>query len=268
MVVFNASQLRTVTVDVQTTRAQSINVSNADRECLLLLQLISDLGATSDIEQVNTQRGVMLRQLNVSVASFAPDSAQGRELAGVRTELVNFPWDKIDDREAHRLRLSALELVSRSELRINTLRTDQEKYFYSATSRALDANQRSQVGLSILVAVVLGLGILGVAVVTRRSRSDIARAYEVLKSEVGERRAAEEALRKSEGAPLPGARASDLTVVPTPQGWSPRKQSVELMLGFRPADLLDRRARAIVADEQRRYWRAGRTARRRVGCTQ
>ena len=147
MVVFNASQLRTVTVDVQTTRVQSINITNADRECLLLLQLVSDLGETSHIEQVNTQRGVMLRHLNVSVASFAPDSAQGRELAGVRTELVNFPWDKIDDREAHRLRLSALELVSRSELRINTLRTDQEKYFYKTTSGALDANQRSQVGL-------------------------------------------------------------------------------------------------------------------------
>ncbi len=48
MVVFNASQLRTVTVDVQTTRVQSINVTNADRECLLLLQLVSDLGETSD----------------------------------------------------------------------------------------------------------------------------------------------------------------------------------------------------------------------------
>jgi diguanylate cyclase (GGDEF)-like protein/PAS domain S-box-containing protein len=253
MVVFNASQLRTVTVDVQTTRVQSINVSNTDRECLLLLQLVSDLGETSTTQQIDTQRGVMLRQLAVSVASFAPDSAQRRELAGVRTELVNFPWDKIGAREAHRLRLSALELVSRSELRINTLRTDQEKYFYSATSGALDANQRSQVGLSILVAVVLGLGILGVAVVTRRSRSDIARAYEELKSEVGERRAAEEALRKSEGRFRSLVqRASDLTVVTDAAGVvtyvSP---SVELLLGFRPADLLDRPLlEHVVADEQ------------------
>ena len=80
-----------MTAEVQTTRVQSINVTNADRECLLLLQLVSELGETSTTEQVDVQRGVMLRQLAVSIASFPPDSAQARELAGVRTELVKLP---------------------------------------------------------------------------------------------------------------------------------------------------------------------------------
>ena len=89
---------------------------------------------------------------------------------------------------------------------------------------------------------MLGLGILGVVVVTRRSRSDIARAYDELKSEVAERRAAEEALRKSEGRFRSLVqRASDLTVVTDEAGVityvSP---AAEALLGYRPADLLDR----------------------------
>jgi len=240
MVAFNASQLQQVTTDVQTSRVQSINVANANRESLLLLQLVGQLGETSTSEQIDVQRGVMLRQILVSIAAFPADSAQEQELQGVQTELLTFPWERLRDREdAGQVRLTAMALVARSERRINALRTDEEKHFYSATSGALDANQRSQVGLSILVTVVLGLGILGVFLVTRRSRSDIARAYDELKLEVGERRAAEEALRKSEGRFRSLVqRASDLTMVTDEAGVityvSPAAES---LLGYQPADL-------------------------------
>ena len=253
-VVGNSLQLRRVTDEVKTTRVQSINVTNTDRECLLLLQMVTDLGETVTTTQVDQQRGLLVRQLSVSIASFPADSAQVRELAGVRSALLTFPWERLTDPPAAaRTRLTALALVSRSERRINALRSGQEKYFYSAASEALDANERSQVGLSLLVAVVIGLGILGVAVVVRRSRSDLAKAFDELTSEMTERKAAELALRTSEARFRSLVqRASDLTVVTDKEGVvtyvSP---SAESLLGYRPAELQNRPLLAHVAPEDR-----------------
>ena len=174
MVGANASQLRAVTAEVQATRVQSINVQNADRECLVLLQLVGELDETSTPEQVDLQRGAMLRQVAVSIASFPPDAAQARELEGVRAELNMLPVGAA--RPAGRPRRAAAD---RDGPGLKERAPDQhpahrpgEALLPGDQPAPLDANQRSQNGLSILVAVVLGLGILGVVVVTWRSRSD------------------------------------------------------------------------------------------------
>ena len=77
-------------------------------------------------------------------------------------------------------RLSALGLVMGAERRIDAVRVEQEKQFYLATTAALEGSRRSQLGLSALVGLVLALGVAGVTVVTSRSRSRIATAYDAL----------------------------------------------------------------------------------------
>jgi diguanylate cyclase (GGDEF)-like protein/PAS domain S-box-containing protein len=242
LVAVNAYLLGRTTAEVQAAQAQSANVGNATRENLVLLQLVSQLGVTATPQQVAVQRGLLLRQIAVSIVSYPPGSAEVTELEGVRTAINKFPWGKLqqDEDRNEELRRACMALVSQSERRVNALRSEEEKRFYSATSASLNANQRSQVGLSVLVAVVLGLGITGVIVVTRRSRSDIAVAYHALMGEVVERQAAEGALRKSEGRFRSLVqRASDLTVVTDQAGVityvSP---AAETLLGHSPADLL------------------------------
>jgi diguanylate cyclase (GGDEF)-like protein/PAS domain S-box-containing protein len=140
-----------------------------------------------------------------------------------------------------------------AERRINAVRVEQEKQFYLATTAALEGSRRSQLGLSALVGLVLALGVAGVTLVTSRSRSRIARAYDALKGEVGERRAAEDALRASEGRFRSLVqRASDLTVVTDATGIvhyvSP---AAETLLGHRPEDLLDLPLLVHVEPDQR-----------------
>ena len=139
------------------------------------------------------------------------------------------------------LRLAAMVLPAHHERRGNALRSEEDKMSDFAAIANLDANQRSQLGLAVLVAaVVLGLA-SGVAMVRRRSRSDIRQAYEALMGEVCERRAAEEAQRAGERRFRSLVqRASDLTVVTDESGVvgyvSP---AAEALLGYRPEDLLD-----------------------------
>ena len=101
--------------------------------------------------------------------------------------------------------------------------------------------------------LVLGLGIAGITVVLRRSRSDVARAYAALKGEVDERRVAEEALRASEGRFRSLVqRASDLTIVTDDRGVvtyvSP---AVEALVGYRPEDFLELPLLVHVEPEER-----------------
>jgi PAS domain-containing protein len=140
-----------------------------------------------------------------------------------------------------------------AERRINAVWVEQEKQFYLATTAALEGSRRSQLGLSALVGLVLALGVAGVTLVTSRSRSRIATAYDALKGEVGERRAAEDALRASEGRFRSLVqRASDLTVVTDATGIvhyvSP---AAETLLGHRPEDLLDLPLLVHVEPDQR-----------------
>jgi diguanylate cyclase (GGDEF)-like protein/PAS domain S-box-containing protein len=112
---------------------------------------------------------------------------------------------------------------------------------HSVAIANLGANQRSRLGLAVLTMVVLGLGDAGLAVVTRRRGSDRSQADKaLLGEEVGERRAAQEAGRASDGRFRSLVeRASDLTVVTDESGVIGYVSSaVEALLGYRPEDLL------------------------------
>jgi diguanylate cyclase (GGDEF)-like protein/PAS domain S-box-containing protein len=250
-----ALRLGGLTTDLTSIRTRSDTVASANRDALLLEQMVTALGETTNGPAVAVQAGLLRRQLIVSVAAFPSDGAPARELQDVQQTLAAFPWDALPARGGHDdpRRLSALELITGAERRINAVRVEQEKQFYLATTAALDGSRRSQLGLAALVGLVLALGVAGVTVVTRRSRSRIAVAYDALKGEVGERRAAEDALRASEGRFRSLVqRASDLTVVTDASGIvryvSP---AAETLLGHHPDELLDLPLLVFVEPDQR-----------------
>ena len=255
LVASNAVELGRVTAQVQASQAQSTNLANATRECLLLLQLVSELGESSDQPKVAVQRGLLLRQVNVAIASFPADASEVQDLRRVQTSISALPLERLPRTQNpdDPLRLTVMATISQDERSLNALRSHEEKEFYSATIEALNANQRSQLSLAGLVAVVLALGAIGVTIVLRTSRSEQVRANEKLKLEVGERKAVEQKLRASEGRFRSLVqRTSDLTVVTDVAGVvsyvSPASES---LLGYAPDELLGRPLLAHVEPEER-----------------
>ena len=255
LVSLNAVLLGRVAERVQAAQTQSAALSNATRENLLLIQVVRGLGEDSDAQQVDLQRGLLRRQLSIAEATFPPDSAEMRELRDMDMHLAAVPWDRLvrTSIRSDPLRRSALAEISWVEGRVNTLRRSTEQQFYSAIIASLEGTRRGQVGLAVLVALVLGAGTTGVVQLVRRSRDHVARAYEALKGEVDERRAAEDAVRASEGRFRSLVqRASDLTVVTDERGViayvSP---AAEALLGFQPEDLLNLPLSVHVAPDQR-----------------
>jgi diguanylate cyclase (GGDEF)-like protein len=192
----NAVRLVAVNAQVQAAQSRSLNLANSDRETLRLLQVVTGFGETSDAHQIDTQRGLMFRQIAVATASYPDGSAESTELLETRRALERFPWERMEGLggRGDPLRPLAMALISQSEKRMHGLHVGQEKQFYAATIASLAAAQRGQVASAVLGALVLVLGGLGVLGVTRRSRSDLALAYDQLQVEVLEKRAAEHAL--------------------------------------------------------------------------
>ena len=120
--------------------------------------------------------------------------------------------------------------------RANALRSEGEERSHSAAIANVAANRRRQVGLTVLMAVVFGLGAAGMAIVTRRRRSALTQACEA----VGERCAAQEALRANEGRFRSlMQRACDLMVVTDEFGiFRYVGPAAEALLGYPPEDLL------------------------------
>jgi diguanylate cyclase (GGDEF)-like protein len=192
----NAVRLGAVNAQVQAAQSQSLNLANADRETLRLLSEVTGLGETADTHRIEVQRGLMHRQLSVAIASYPEGSAERTELIEVRAALQRFPWARMEGLggRGDPLRPLAMAMVSQTEKRIHGLHVEQEKQFYATTIDSLDAAQRGQVASAVLGGLVLVLGGLGVLGVTRRSRSDLALAYDRLQVEVLEKRTAERAL--------------------------------------------------------------------------
>jgi diguanylate cyclase (GGDEF)-like protein/PAS domain S-box-containing protein len=241
LVAVNAVALGEVSDQVQNAQSRAASLGNAMRESLLLLQLVTALGETSTLDEVATHRGLLGRQFDVSAASYPPDAPEVREIAAIKAAVARFPWQRLPRVGGHDdpLRLSAMALTRQVEQRVNALRSAEEKRFYSATIEALDAKLRSQVGLGVLIALVLGLGSAAVLMITRRSRSDTARAYEALRASEGRFRSLVQ-------------RASDLTVVTDRAGVvSYISPAAEALLGVPPDDLLDQPLLAHVEQGQR-----------------
>jgi diguanylate cyclase (GGDEF)-like protein/PAS domain S-box-containing protein len=116
--------------------------------------------------------------------------------------------------------------------RVNALRSEGEERSHSAAIANVDANGRRQVGLTVLMVVVFGLGAAGMAIVTRRRRSAMTQAYEAC--------TAQEALRANEGRfQSLVRRACDLTVVTDEFGiFRYVGPAAEALLGYSPEDLL------------------------------
>ncbi|HZG91314.1 MAG TPA: EAL domain-containing protein [Pseudonocardia sp.] len=192
----NALLLGEVNGQVETAQSQSLNLSNALRETLLLQQQVTEFGETSDAADIRLQRGLLLRQLTVSTASYPEGAPEQRELLEVRTALEGFPWERMEalSGRGEPLRPLAIAMASQAEKRINALHVAQEKQFYTATTASLAAAQTGQVGSAVLVVVVLVLGWIGLASVTRRSRNERVVAFDRLQQEVMEKRAAEQML--------------------------------------------------------------------------
>jgi diguanylate cyclase (GGDEF)-like protein/PAS domain S-box-containing protein len=243
VVVHTNALLGRMATDVATTQQRVTNLSNAQREALRLLQEITDLGTGSSLDQVTLRRGLLARQLQITVGRFPPGSDEGAQLIDIRAGLTSFPWAQLaDPTAAVTSRSAAKALVSQAEVRLKELYDPQESYFYESTLESVKAKRDSQNALIGLVCVVVVLGISWVVTLKRRGRSDMSRAYNVLVGEMTERRSAEQAVRASEVRFRSLVqRASDLTAVTDGRGavgyLSPASQQI---LGYPPDELIGR----------------------------
>ncbi len=240
---------------VSTAQVRLVTLAKSGRETLLLQKQVGELGTLSTPKQMVVQSGIVDRHLQVTIASMVPNSAEARELAAVRDDLRSIDWDGLAAGAARdpALREHALVLLAGSEHTVNNLRNAAEQQYYLATLESLKTKQRAQVGLTALVAVVLGLGVSGFWILTRRSRTRTEQAYEQLRGQIVGREAAEEALRASEGRFRSLVqRASDLTVLTDDAGTiiyiSP---AAEVMLGRPPTELIGNSLLDLVEVEQR-----------------
>jgi diguanylate cyclase (GGDEF)-like protein len=196
LVVQSSVLLGKLTSDVSVAQGRATNLSNTQRETLRLLQSLTDFGVGADAQAVAIQRGLMGRQLRVSLATFPAKSSQARDLTEIQTAVGRFPWERLtgNGADSEVIRRTGMALISQSERRIKALYDEQEKFFYSATLRSLAAKHRSQTAIGVLVSLVFVLGIVGVVMLKRRARSDVARAYAALVDEMKERQVLQEHL--------------------------------------------------------------------------
>jgi diguanylate cyclase (GGDEF)-like protein len=196
LVVQSSVFLGQLTSEVSVAQGRATNLSNTQRETLRLLQSLTEFGEGTDAQAVTVQRGLMGRQLRVSLATFPAKSPQARDLEQIQTAVGRFPWDRLSGRsaDAEVIRRTGMALISQSERRIKALFDEQEKSFYSANVEALAAKHRSQTSIGVLVSLVLVMVVGGVVMLKRQARNDVARAYAALVAEMKERQVLQEHL--------------------------------------------------------------------------
>jgi diguanylate cyclase (GGDEF)-like protein len=196
IVVQNAMLLGRMTTGVSTAQERATNVHNLQRETLRLLQQVTELKNDGDVEAVAVRRGLLGQQFRVVTLLFPGGSQQARELAELHHALDIFPWAELagSSKDVAVLQASAMAFVSQVEVRIKNLSDEQEKYFYDATLRSLEAKRDSENALALLVSLVVVLAVCWLVLLKRRTRSRLALAYDALVSEVAERRALQDRL--------------------------------------------------------------------------
>jgi diguanylate cyclase (GGDEF)-like protein/PAS domain S-box-containing protein len=256
LIAVNAVLLDRMTGQVQVAQARAAMLSNADHEMLRLIVHVAVLDdGTGSVDELTVARGLLERQLKVSASTFPPGSPQEVELMRIRAGISALPWERLrggEDRD-NSAQVALTGQMDDLDRRLNVLRSTQRNAFYTAMIRSLATKRRSQIALVVLVSLVLVLGGASLAVLVRRRRSDIARAYVALEGEMAERQAAEQALRASEGRFRSLVqRASDLTVVTDEHGiMTYVSPAAERLLGMRPEELVDGSLLALVPGQER-----------------
>jgi diguanylate cyclase (GGDEF)-like protein len=161
-----------MTTQVSVAQQRASTLATSERAALQLLQEVSTFQAGGSSSELQVQHGLLGRQLEVARVRFEPGSAPEHELAELRAAVNAFPWDRLraGDNTAV-LAVSARSLVSYVDLRVRTLYSAQESYFYQATVDSLQTKRHSQYALAGLVLLV-GLLVSGwVATFVRRTRA-------------------------------------------------------------------------------------------------
>ena len=82
LIVLYSLLLGRMSKQVEEAQSRSANLSNADREVLILQQAVTHLGPDGDPDDVELHRAVATRQIVVSIVSFEPDDPAGPRAAG------------------------------------------------------------------------------------------------------------------------------------------------------------------------------------------
>ncbi len=255
MVIEDTVLLRDQNEDIAVAQSRASALNGFSRGVLKLRQNIIEYGVAEHRsatqrelvdrrDQLRMRQEVCLRQLYVASVTFDEGSAERQEITRIRDSLAGLPLAERLESPTAKATHYATELTALNglERQAEHLRGNSEVNFYNATVAILDYSARNQVALGVLVVSVTTLSAAAIVVLIRRRRNDVASAYEALKVEMSERRAAEAALRASEGRFRSLVqRASDLTLVTDADGVvSYASPAVEGILGVPPEALTGR----------------------------
>lgn len=191
LVVHTTVQLGRLATDVSTGQQRATNLSNAQRDALLLVQQLGTPLGARDTDEVELRRGLLLRQLDIVAHLYPEERVEFRALQRWRATLETFPWTELADEP---VRVRSVALARDVEARLRALYGVQESAFYDATLASLSAKRSSHYGLTALVALVLALGAGTTVWLSRRAKGDLREAYDALRRKSEEREALAEQL--------------------------------------------------------------------------
>ena len=161
-----------MTTQVSVAQQRASTLATSQRTALQLLQEISTYQTGGNSSELDAQRGLLVRQLEVARVRFDPGSAAEHELAELSAAVGTFPWDRLraGGHDAV-LAVSARALASYVDIRVRDLYGAEESYFYQATVDSLQTKRQSQYALAGLVVLVSLLVCGWVLTFVRRTRA-------------------------------------------------------------------------------------------------